>query len=468
VIEEKLKKIHCGFWVVSCLVALPGCLHKDSTPALGEIYNPAAQKIHVDRNPIIVIPGVMGSKLVDSQGKVVWGVFGPGGINHRKGDGMRSMALPMSPSGWPKDDVRPDGALEELHVSLGWNFHFKAYSQMLAAFGAGGFIDPAHMETGGVDYGDEHFTCFQFAYDWRRSNAENASRLDQFIEEKAKYVERERKKRYGTTGKVKFDVIAHSMGGLLARYHLMYGGRRLSADGKMPVTWAGARRVEKLILVGTPNGGSVYAFENLDEGLKFSSLLPTIQPAVIGTMPSAYELLPPEGDGALIDQHSKPIRSYDVAEWERRGWGLMNPVQDKVLAELMPEADDPAERRRLAREQLKKMLSNARAFHRAINRPARPPSGVEIFAFAGDAVSTASRIQVQEDGEMTLIDWIAGDGTVTRKSVMRDMRTAGEAGSPIKGPIKWTGAHFVFSDHVGMTGDPAFVDNVLYLLLERP
>ncbi|MEP4076873.1 lipase/acyltransferase domain-containing protein [Haloferula sp.] len=450
-----------------CLVMV-GCGPRSATPDLAKIYNPGAQRIHVDRNPIIVIPGIMGSKLVDSQGNAVWGVFGPGGVNHRKGDGMRSMSLPMSASGWPKDDVRADGALEELHVSLGFNFHFKAYSRMLAAFGAGGYIDPAHVETGGVDYGDEHFTCFQFAYDWRRSNAENAVRLDQFIEEKARYVEKERKRRYGTTGRVKFDVIAHSMGGLVARYHLMYGGRRLNADGQMPVTWAGARRVEKLIMVGTPNGGSAYAYKNLNEGLKLSSLLPTIQPAVIGTMPSAYELLPPEGDGALIDEHSEPINYYNVDEWERRGWGLMNPDQDKVLAELMPDEGDPGARRNRARSHLKKVLTNARAFHRAINRPAALPLGVEVHAFVGDAVSTASRLQVQGDGELSLIDWIPGDGTVTRKSVMRDLRTPEEAGSPVKGPIKWTGAHFVFSDHVGMTSDPAFVDNVLYLLLERP
>ncbi|MGB6220723.1 esterase/lipase family protein [Haloferula sp.] len=466
--REFLKNVPSRLLIVVVMTILPGCMPRDPRPALGEIYNPTAQRIHVDRNPIIVVPGVMGSKLVDAQGNVVWGVFGPGGIDHRSADGMRSMALPVSASGWPRDDVRPDGALEELHVSLGFNFHFKAYSRMLAAFGAGGYIDPAHIETGGVEYGDEHFTCFQFAYDWRRSNAENAAKLDQFIEEKARYVERERKRRYGITKKVKFDVIAHSMGGLVARYHLMYGGRQLSADGRMPVTWAGANRVEKLILVGTPNGGSVYAFENLEKGLKLSPLLPTIKPAVIGTMPSAYELLPPGGDGALIDQHSVAIDYYNVDEWERRGWGLMNPEQDEVLAKLMPDVGDPAARRSRARDQLKKMLENARSFHRAMNLPVALPDGVELFAFVGDAVSTASRIQVQADGKMELIDWIAGDGTVTRKSVMRDMRTAGEAGSPMRGPIKWTGAHFVFTDHVGMTADPAFVDNVLYLLLERP
>jgi tRNA pseudouridine-54 N-methylase len=35
-------------------------------------------------------------------------------------------------------------------------------------------------------------------------------------------------------------------------------------------------------------------------------------------------------------------------------------------------------------------------------------------------------------------------------------------------PIRWSNAHFIFSDHIGMTHDPAFVDNVLHLLMERP
>jgi hypothetical protein len=39
----------------------------------------------------------------------------------------------------------------------------------------------------------------------------------------------------------------------------------------------------------------------------------------------------------------------------------------------------------------------------------------------------------------------------------------GKLGPP---PIPWTGVFFLFSDHLGLTRDPVFVDNVVYLLLE--
>lgn len=451
------------------LVCSVGCSHRPAVPELGSIYNAAARHSHVDRNPIIVIPGILGSKLVEEgSGRIVWGRFGSGAIDHGAADGMRSLALPLSATGWPRDGVRAEGVLSELELSWGLNFRFKAYSQMLAAFGAGGYLDPELGGLGSIDYGSEHFTCFQFAYDWRRSCAENAARLGEFIEEKRRYVAKERMRLYGSTAPVKFDINAHSMGGLVARYYLMYGGRPLDPGGEMPVTWAGARHVEKLIVIGTPNGGSVYPFKDLDEGFRLSPLVPRFTAAVIGTMPSVYELLPPEQDGKLIDEHSRPIPYYDVAEWERRGWGLLDPAHADDLAALMPETPGPAERRERAREHLAKLLGNAKAFHRAINRESRPPPGLELYSFAGDAVSTGSRLQVSAEGKMEIIDWIPGDGTVTRASVLRDLRKPDQAAERLVSPIPWTASYFVFTDHVTMTADPAFVDNVLHLLLERP
>jgi pimeloyl-ACP methyl ester carboxylesterase len=456
-------------FVLAILACLVGCSHQPAAPDLGAIYNAAARQSHVDRNPIIVIPGILGSKLVDTEdGRIVWGRFGSGAIDHGSVEGMRSLALPVSTSGWPRDGVKPAGVLSELEIEWGLNFRFKAYSQMLAAFGAGGYLDPALTASDSIDYGREHFTCFQFAYDWRRSCAENAALLGEFIEEKRRYVAKERKRLYGSSAPVKFDINAHSMGGLIARYYLMYGSRPLDPKGDMAVTWAGARHVDKLIVVGTPNGGSVYPFHDIHEGFRLSPLVPRFKAAAIGTMPSVYELLPPESDGALIDEHSRPIPYYDAAEWERRGWGLLDPAHADDLADLMPETPEAAERHRRARNQVSKLLQNARAFHRAINRESRLPGGLELYSFAGDAVKTGSRVQVSASGEMAIIDWIPGDGTVTRASVLRDLRKPDQAASRLMSPIPWTSSYFVFTDHVSMTSDPAFVDNVLHLLLERP
>lgn len=182
----------------------------------------AAATSHDQRvNPIIVIPGIMGSKLIDeSSGKMVWGSYGSGAIRHSSPDGMRTMSIPMSP-GTPlvglTDSVDQDGTLDRLIPGPG--FSVKAYARLLQALAIGGYRDQQILEKNG----EEHFTCFQFAYDWRRSNADNAALLADYIEDRKAYVEAENFRRFGTRREVKFDIVAHSMGGILARYYLMYG-----------------------------------------------------------------------------------------------------------------------------------------------------------------------------------------------------------------------------------------------------
>ncbi len=45
----------------------------------------------------------------------------------------------------------------------------------------------------------------------------------------------------------------------------------------------------------------------------------------------------------------------------------------------------------------------------------------------------------------------------------------GRSWSPkLRTPIDWSQVSFLFSDHLGMTHDPGFTDNLLYLLLEQP
>ena len=450
------------------LALLPNCGPTLPSPDLGGIYSAAARQEHLDRNPIIVIPGILGSRLMDDQGRIVWGAFGGDAVDPSSAEGRRLIALPMTAQGWPRDEVKPDGALEQLKVSLGFNFKFSAYSGMLRAFGAGGYLDANKSDLSKIDYGPGHFTCFQFGYDWRRSCAENAAALERFIEEKRRYVEQQRFKRHGLRGDVKFDIVAHSMGGLVARYFLMYGSTPLSADGNMTVNWAGAKHVEKLIMVGTPNAGSVYPVQQLRDGFKLAPFLPKIDATVVATMPSIYELLPRTEDAPIIDEHSHPLDLDDPAVWQRLGWGLCDPKQADVLRDLLPDVPDAEVRQQIAAQHLTKMLRNARAFHRAMGATSRLPAGVEFHGFAGDAVATGSRVQVSAKGNPDIIDWISGDGSVTRKSMLMDRRTLAEAGQVLKSPIPWTDNHFVFSDHLQMTSDPAFVDNVLHLLLERP
>jgi hypothetical protein len=447
-------------------------------PDLGGLYDRAAAVDESQRNPVIVIPGILGSKLRDrDSGAIVWGAFAGAYANPTKPDGARLVALPMRESASLvdlRDDVEPRGVLDRVRVSLlGLPFEQQAYLYILSTLGVGGYRDQTLGEAGAIHYPAGHFTCFQFDYDWRRDNAENARRLGEFIAEKKAYITAELMRRHGKLQRpVKFDVIAHSMGGLLLRYYLRYGVQPLPADGSLPpLTWAGTADVEKAVLVATPNAGSVEAFRELVEGAHFSFLLPDYPPAVLGTMPSLYELLPRTRHRALVsadDPEGLAIDLLDLEEWERHGWGLVSPAQDPVLRQLLPEAATQEERRRIALDHLRKVLARARQFHAALDVPATTPPGLTLHLFAGDAVATPAVLETDRGGAIRVRSTAPGDGTVLRTSALMDERVGGSWQPGLRTPIDWTGVTFVVGNHLAVTRNPTFTDNVLYRLLEAP
>ncbi|RMH22542.1 MAG: hypothetical protein D6696_03080 [Acidobacteria bacterium] len=336
--------------------------------------------------------------------------------------------------------------------------------------GSAGFRDESLARSGAVDYGDDHFTCFQFGYDWRLDNADNARRLDDFIHRKKAYVEAQLRRR-GIEREVRFDVVAHSMGALLTRYYLRYGRQPLPADGSLPqLTWAGARLVERAILVGPPNGGSLVVLERIVRGHKPGAFLPRYPPAVIGSFPSVYQLLPRSRHGAYVDAgHRRQLDLFDPALWQRLGWGLADPRQDEVLAWLLPDVGARNERRRLARAALARHLDRARRFHAALDRPATPPAGTTLVLVAGDAVPTAASIAIDLDGgDFEVASRAPGDGIVLRSSALMDERRISDWRATLRSPIAWHAVTFFFDDHLGLVRDPTFTDNVLYQLLEEP
>ena len=460
------------------LCLLHACASAYRVPDLAGLYNRAAQYHSPDRNPIIVIPGLTGSNLVDStSGRVVWGAFSGDYAHPGKPEDARLIALPMRAGAALselRDEVAPNGVLDRVKVRFfGLPIIVKAYVHLLAVLGAGGYRDESLGLAGAVDYGDQHYTCFQFDYDWRRDNVENARRLHEFIEQKRAYVREETRKRFGVDREdIRFDLVAHSMGGMLVRYYLRYGTADLPEDGSLPpVTWAGTRHVGRVVLIGPPNAGTVDALLQLVKGRDIGFTLPTYPPAILGTFPSSYQLLPRFRHGAVLEG-GDPERAVDLFRpevWERFGWGLASTAEEEVLAALLPEVASPAERRRIALDHQRKALRRAEAFTAALDQPATPPPGLELSLVAGDAIRTKQTVSVDPvTGKLTVVAWGPGDGAVLRRSALLDERRDEDWSSTLDSPVVWDHVMFLFTDHLGITKEPAFTDNVLYWLLEDP
>jgi hypothetical protein len=457
--------------------ALAGCA-PDPVVDLALIYDPAAQHHGVDRNPIIVIPGLLGSRLRDpASGRVVWGAFDGNAADPSTPEGARLAALPFTDMmATPGAAVRADGVLDRVRIRVaGIPIALRAYAEIMATLGVGGYRDEALGLGGEIDYGRDHFTCFQFGYDWRQDNVANARRLMDFMREKRAFVQGEYARRFGVRdADVKFDIVAHSMGGIVARYAMLYGGADLPADGSLPpLTFEGARFMARLIQIGTPNGGSLDAFRVLVDGRDFGApIVPSYSPAILGTFPSLYQLLPRArarpvvlagSDGTALDLHDPEV-------WRRMGWGIAKPGIDADLATLMPDVASTEERRRLALELQARLLHRARAFAAAMERGVTQPAGTELMIVAGDAMPTAIQMAAEPTtGRIETIERAAGDGLVLRDSALLDFRQGQvNRGPGVITPMDIERALFLPREHLEITRDPTFRNNILFWLLDEP
>ena len=214
--------------VLASPLLLASCKSKP-TPALGWLSNDTAQKIGNDRVPVVVLPGILGSKLENGNtGLKIWGSFTFGAADADKAEGAREVAYPMG-EGVPllelRDDVVPNDALDYLVADVGpfRNIKIGAYVGIMKSLGAGKYRDQTLGKSGAINYAGQHYTCYQYPYDWRRDVSESAAALHQFISESQDSVREGRGLDPDTP--VKVDVVAHSMGGLVLRYYLRYGSQ---------------------------------------------------------------------------------------------------------------------------------------------------------------------------------------------------------------------------------------------------
>jgi hypothetical protein len=465
--------------LLSAVLGPGGCsLGPTASFELEQTYGRSARDHGPYQNPVVLIPGLTGSRLLDgTTGQSVWGTFGGGYARPDRPDGARLISIPMERGrelSELRDGVVPDGVLEELEVRLlGLPLALNAYFNILQALGAGGYRDEEVGLSGAVDWGEEHFTCFQFDFDWRRDNVENAARLAAFLREKREYVRAETRRRWGIDrDDIRFDIVSHSMGGLLLRYFLRYGDAPLTDENDLPeVTWAGADLVERAILVAPPNAGAINALIQLIEGRDYGPSLPEYPAAMLGTFPAGYQMLPRARHGGVVWADSQEPLSdlFDPELWRQVGWGLAAPEADALLAWLLPDEPDPEERREIALDHQRKVLRRARRFTEALDRPAEPPPGLRLFLVAGDAIPTNSRIEVErQTGLVRVVARAPGDGSILRSSALMDERLDGRWTSRLRSPVAWDEVLLLFRGHLALTRDPTFTNNLLFWLLEAP
>jgi hypothetical protein len=475
----KTKKVICSLLMVFAVTA-NGC---SSTGSYGSfrteekiLVGDSAQKAFeyegIERVPVIVIPGIFGSRLVDSTtNKTVWGAFtGKESLTNLSKEQVRLLSLPMEEGkslAELKDTVVPAGALETINVRLlGLPIHVNGYKDMIDALEKAGYYSDVSNSGDGRLYN----TCFTFGYDFRRDLVETAAQLEAFIQEKKKYLQQEYEEHYGIKDyDVKFDIVAHSMGGLITRYYMMYGDSALPEDGSRPeLTWKGAQNIRKAIIVGTPNAGYLDAFTELIEGMTFAPGAPKIEPAVLGTFTTLYEMMPFRAPAMVVNaaDENEAIDLYDPDLWIKMQWGLADPAQDKVLAELLPNVPSAEARCAIAIDQLKKSLERANRFTDAIQIDATPPQGVSLHLFLGESMLTNAKASVDlKTGDVQVIQQLPGDGKVSAPSALANERSGDDPWPFLQTPIHWSSVIFLFSAHMGITNDPVFTINLMYTLL---
>jgi pimeloyl-ACP methyl ester carboxylesterase len=390
----------------------------------------------------------MGSGLLRPDGTRVW-------LNVRNAVGQFKLSLPLVlPLSESRDDLKPGSLLgtEELVPRL---FGFTEYYDLLELLAAVGFHPAKNGGAGGMS---QHV----FAYDWRRDLVESARRLDETLDALADA--------RGEPG-VKFNIVGHSMGGLIARYYLRYGTAEPDPDA--PVTWAGARRIHNLILVATPNGGGIHALEALLLGNRVGLSYATLASPVVTRMPSVYQLLPPAGAAALVDHTGEPIATdlHDIETWRQYRWGPFGSPSRRMVA--LADGRDVVEHAAF----LEAALARARAFHAAMARVPETRCPSKVILLGGDCLPTLARGLVPEKGGIPRFEPLnrkeaegmfdAGDGRVTRASVSGAHLPGADDTETGSGYPEVAHAFFGSADHHGIYHEPTF-QSVLLRRLLRP
>lgn len=399
-----------------------------SSPAPTPLASPAPEAttkpVTTGKPPVIIIPGLIGSELVNkSTGETVW--FN---IQRSKTDDLR---LPISMNlRANKDDLEPGDIIRNIKY-LKFLPETEIYQNIASSLVLPGAYREGNWDTPGEnDFQDAYYV---FPYDWRRDNIETAQLLIGKINALKLKLKRP---------DLKFNIVAHSMGGLIARYAAMYGDADLPRGTRRIVpTWAGAKSINKVFLVGTPNEGSVPSLSALLNGYGITRInLPFVQSITrfdMFTIPSIYQLLPHGGTLRAFDENLKPLRIdiYSPATWEKYGWAAYTDPRFSKEFTIQEQAQ--------AKAYFRIVLNRAKRFHQALDGPASAQKVVPMYVLGSDCKPTLDGVIIRRDEkknrwrtdfdpegfkrpdgtkvtgkELEAVLYTLGDGVVTQRSLL--------------------------------------------------
>jgi pimeloyl-ACP methyl ester carboxylesterase len=383
------------------------------------------------RNPIIFVPGIMGSALAAGESKV----YGDIGFGVHKAEKLklpidvltREQELALALDSEVLEDIDLGVAFSIPVLSFGVTALgvVKVYRPLLETFESMGMVVRHVTQLNELEHGprpDQPLRCsaFVFAYDWRLGNDINAARLDGFIKEATELVsasviaevsalrdrglENEALRLEAWAADFKFDVVAHSMGGLIANYCAAYGDHVLDGSGALPEPNKESR-IAKIVTFGTPFEGAPVAMANILAG---HNAIPTYEFDIeaAGSMPSGYQLMA-HGATAEETERSFGAELTNFAAWQKSGLGL--------LSSFVPGSLD----KRVAC--LQWHLKRASQFHRALQLGITSGACGPLFVVASREHATVVALDFDRDDVANLV-WkrreleASGDSTVPATS----------------------------------------------------
>ncbi|MCA1555565.1 MAG: hypothetical protein LC747_02635 [Acidobacteria bacterium] len=471
------------------IISFSGCGAR-RTPDLERIFAPA--RARTGKAPVIVIPGILGSQLINRRTReVVW----PSAFRSST-DGL---SLPTTPDlASNRDELVAERIVETAKLArLAPDIY--VYYELLNALRRYGNYRDGDWDNPPLE-GDRD-TFYVFPYDWRRDNVESAQMFFRRIEEL--------KRKLGRPD-LRFNIVAHSMGGLVARYAAMYGDADLPSDAFMTPqpNWAGARHINKIFMFGTPNEGTMEAFATLLEGYSINEglrrrirLLNKLSREDAITIPAIFQLLPHSETVRFLDQNLTPLEVdfYDPGVWQKYKW---TPIHNDEFRERYGRGQVRDEEGAPQRSTLAELdayfvavLARARRLHAALDADslgdnATPP--VALYAFGGDCEETLNSPVILRDEkrglwrtltepreirnvngrklkrkEVTRAMYEPGDGRVTRRSLLGERPDAPRRSRLFDTPLHIVYGVFACDLHSDLQSNKTLQDNALTLLINE-